>query len=365
MRVGVDLRDLRIAKSGAKTYLEELVREFRKNDDPDVQFIFYDTGIPVYTGRNKALKLIEHCRYLMWKQIQLPIKLLMDGCDIVFCSDYFVPYIHLRYKTITVFHDAFFFEYPEHYNKLWLLLFKTIGISAAKKAYAVVTPTKYTKARLAELSGIPDEKFRVIYEGPKTFNPGRNNFHPKEKHGSYLLHVGTMEIRKNLVNLIKAYHLLIPKYPKLKLILIGQFSPKITIDDKNAIMNYISKYQLESRVIFPGYLSDEELALYYKDATAYVFPSMNEGFGIPILEAFKAEIPVLVANNSCLPEVGGDAVVTFDPYDPEDIKSKLENILDNPGLAKALVLKGKERLTLFNWKTAAKELVALFKEAVR
>ena len=202
----------------------------------------------------------------------------------------------------------------------------------------------------------------MIYEGPKTFKPGKRAFRPKEKYGSYLLHVGTMEIRKNIVNLIKAYHLLVPKYPELKLILIGQFSPKTPIDDKNAIMSYISKHQLEGRVLFPGYITDEELSLYYKDAIAYVFPSLNEGFGIPVLEAFRAKIPVLVANNSCLPEVGGDAVLTFNPYDAEDIKSKLENLLDNPDLAKTLILKGSARLALFNWKKAATELIGLFKE---
>ena len=365
MKVGVDIRDLRIAKSGAKTYLEELVREFKTYRDPYVEFIFYDAGIPVYTGRNKTLKLIEHIRYFIWKQVQLPVKLLIDRCDIVFCTDYFVPYIHLRYKTVTVFHDAFFYEYPDHYNKLWLYLFRTIGVSAAKRAFAIVTPTNYTKARLSELSGIPDQKIRVIYEGPKTFKPGKRTFRPKEKYGSYLLHVGTMEIRKNIVNLIKAYHLLVPKYPELKLILIGQFSPKTTIDDKNAIMSYISKHQLEGRVLFPGYVTDEELSLYYKDAIAYVFPSLNEGFGIPVLEAFRAKIPVLVANNSCLPEVGGDAVLTFNPYDAEDIKSKLENLLDNPDLAKTLILKGSARLAIFNWKTAATELIGLFKETAR
>jgi len=364
MKVGVDVRDLRIAKSGAKTYLEEIVREFKNYQGKEFQFIFYDTAIPVYTGRNKALKLVEHFRYLFWKQIQLPIKMLTDGCDILFCTDYFVPYIHLRYKTITVFHDAFFYEYPYHYNRFWLFLFKTIGISSAKRAFAIVTPTNYTKARIIKYSGISQQKIRVIYEGPKTFNTELNRDpRHQRKIENYLLHVGTMEIRKNIVNLLKAFHLLVPKYPDLKLVLMGQFSPKSTIDDRERILSYIEQNGLTNQVIFPGYVSDDELNSYYEGATAYIFPSLNEGFGIPILEAFRAGIPVLVADNTCLPEVGGDAVITFDPHNVSDIKTKIEYVLDNPALAKDLVQKGKNRLQLFSWKTAAEDLMAVFKEA--
>lgn len=365
MKVAVDVRDLRIAKSGAKTYLEELIQEFKQYQGPDIQFVFYDTVFPVYTGRNKIFKLIEHIRYFFWKQVQLPVKLIADGCDVIFCTDYFVPYIHFRYKTITVFHDAFFYEYPGHYNKLWLFLFRTIGVSAAKRSFAIVTPTNYTKDRITALSGIPGDKIRVIYEGPKTFNTSNNKeINTPKISGPYLLHVGTMEIRKNIVNLIKAYHFLIGKHPDLKLVLIGQFSPKETIDDRDKIMSYILENDLTKHVIFPGYVSDDELNLYYKGATAYVFPSLNEGFGIPVLEAFRAGIPVLVADNTCLPEVGGDAVLTFDPNDPVDIKNKLESVINDPKLANAMVLKGHKRLALFNWKSAAVQLVSLFKEAV-
>ncbi len=364
LRIGVDIRDLRIAKTGARTYLEELVREFKLIKDPQIEFFFYDTAIRVYTGRNKALKLIEHLRYFFWKQIELPFRAAFNKCDILFCTDYFVPYIHLGYKTIPVFHDAFFFEYPHHYNKIWLFLFRTIGISAAKRSYSIVTPTFYTRSKISELSGIAEQKIQVVYEGPKTFSNKKDR---KLKVGpdKYLLHVGTMEIRKNIINLLKAYSLIAPAYPGLKLVLIGQFSPKITIDDRKAILNHISQNNLEADVIFPGYVNDEELQAYYENALAYVFPSLNEGFGIPILEAFGAGIPVLVSDNTCLPEVGGDAVISFNPYDPEDIGKKLRSVLDNPLLQAEMVSKGYQRLKSFTWKNASDHLITIFKEACR
>lgn len=365
VKIAVDIRDLRIARTGARTYLEELISEFKKLESDTIQFYFYDTGIPVYTGRNSILKLIEHIRFFIWKQIQLPLKAASDGCDIIFCTDYFVPYIHLGYKTISVFHDAFFFEYPGHYNKLWLLLFKSIGIGAANRSFAIVTPTRYTKERISELAGISRDKIRVVYEGPKSLCTSETEISsdPEAIPEKYLLHVGTMEKRKNIVRLLKAFKLLLNNHPSMKLVLTGQFSPKKDMDDREEIMKYIAKNDLSKNIIFTGYVSDTELDSYYKNAMAYVFPSLNEGFGIPILEAFQAGIPVLVAGNSCLPEVGGGAVEIFDPYDPIDIFNKIERVLSDNERRDQMVRMGMERLEQFSWENAAKELVRLFREA--
>lgn len=365
IKIAVDIRDLRIARTGARTYLEELINEFKRVEGDNIQFYFYDTGIPVYTGRNKILKLAEHIRFFIWKQIQLPLKAALDGCDIVFCTDYFVPYIHLGYKTISVFHDAFFLEYPSHYNRLWLLIFKSIGIKAAKRSFAIVTPTRYTKERISKLAGISSDRIRVIYEGPKSLatTGAEISYDPAVLPENYILHVGTMEKRKNIVRLLEAFKLLLNNHPSMKLVLIGQFSPKKDMDDREAIMKYIGENDLNKNVIFTGYVSDAELHSYYKNALVYVFPSLNEGFGIPVLEAFRAGIPVLVADNSCLPEVGGNAVEIFDPYDSADIYNKIEKIISDKEKQDQMVRLGMERLEQFSWKNATGELVKLFREA--
>src|SRR5690606_20379164 len=113
--VGVDIRDLRIAKTGSKTYLEEIYNQFKSNNY-DCRFVFFDTSIPVYTGRYKIFKLIEHIRFLVWKQLILPIKAYRNNCDILFCTDYFLPYFTPGFKTAVVFYDSFFYEYSGHYN---------------------------------------------------------------------------------------------------------------------------------------------------------------------------------------------------------------------------------------------------------
>lgn len=132
IKIAVDIRDLQIAKTGAKTYLEEICKVLQKGH-PDFTFFFINTWLPVYTGKNKVLKAVEHARFFCWKQISLPFICLVKGVDILYCTDYFLPLLKFNFKTAVVFYDAFFWEYPNQYNRLWLGLLKTVGVTAAKK----------------------------------------------------------------------------------------------------------------------------------------------------------------------------------------------------------------------------------------
>ncbi|NCD72276.1 glycosyltransferase family 4 protein [Mucilaginibacter agri] len=368
--IGVDIRDLRVAQTGTKTYLEELVHEFKLMESKELRFHFLDVSIPVYRGKQKILKWIEHFRYQLWKQLILPIKAWSKGCDVVFCTDNFVPIVHLGYQTVPVFHDAFFFENPEHYGKLWLWLYRKTAIPAARKAAFIVTPTAYSKKQINYYTKLPLDKLAVIPEGPKSLEVSAD----REASGllsrfnicklQYILHVGSMFKRKNIPALIYAFQKVSVYNPNLKLVLAGSAPSKTLSNDLDLIEDAIKETELQDKVIFTGYLSDAELAQIYQDALLYVFPSTNEGFGIPILEAFKYNLPVLVAGNTCLPEVGGDAVITFDPFDVDDIAVKIEQAISDPLLRNQLITDGHKRLELFSWKIAAEQLVALFKKAV-
>ncbi|MFC4213101.1 glycosyltransferase family 4 protein [Pedobacter lithocola] len=361
--VGVDVRDLKIAKTGTKTYLEEICKEFKKGKE-GFRFHFFDSPIPVYRGRNKLAKLIEHFHFFVWKQIMLPLIAFTHGCDIVFCTDFFVPYMRLNFKTVPVFHDAFFWEYPEHYNKYWLKIFHMFGVNAAKKSRYIITPTHYAKKRLLDFSSIPADKIICIGEAPKTLiqnkelSTGAINLKTKK----YFLHIGTFEKRKNLDLLVEALHILRLKgFTEFSLILCGQISPKNDMDGSEKLLNTIDKYNLREYVLMPGYVSDKDLSWYYKHAELYLFPSINEGFGLPILEAFQNDLPVLVANNTCLPEVGGDAVISFNPYDVQDLVSKIQHVITNPEIRLQLIELGKRRLSFFSWSKTANELTEIFK----
>ncbi len=365
--VGVDIRDLKIAKTGTKTYLEEICIAFKKAENESLRFHFIDTSIPIYEGENKILKLIEHIRFQIWKQLVLPIKAWIKGCNVVFCTDNFVPYLHLGFKTVPVFHDAFFYEDPEHYNRIYLWLYRQTAIPAAKRSAVIITPTEYAKKRIVHFTGLSAEKLIPIFEGPKTFTSSGvpSNDTILEKFGlgskSYILHVGVMSKRKNIPALIRAFSKLKSSgYAELKLVLAGRIDPKKHSDDYPAIIETIKNCKLEHEVIFTGYLTTPELGQLYQHSLMYVFPSLNEGFGIPILEAFYHKTPVLVANNTCLPEVGAYAAINFNPYSDQDIYEKIKSLIDSPELQNELIKKGQERLKIFSWDNTAKKLIETF-----
>jgi glycosyltransferase involved in cell wall biosynthesis len=374
IKVAVDVRDLQISASGARSYLQSLVIELKK-EHPGFIFYFLDATNKAYTGNHFLLKIKEQLSYFFWKQIVLPYKSKVLGCQVLFCSDFMVPYFSLGIKTIPVFHDAFFWEYPQHYNKYWLLFFRNLGLAAAKKAAFVVTPTQYASNQLSKYTGIPQSKIIAIGEAPKTIEDQNKDYQNKENQVStstqdilntdYILHVGTLEKRKNLPALIRAFKMVQQSgFPNLKLVLVGMASNKITLDDSAAIADAINQEQLSRDVVLTGYLNDAEVQVIYQKAKLYVFPSINEGFGIPVLEAFKYKVPVVIANNTCLPEVAGLGAKSFDPFEVTDIAQTITLLLNDEALRQSYIEKGNAQLQNFSWEKTAGSLMQLFKKAV-
>lgn len=369
LTIGIDIRDLKKAKTGTKTYLEELCREFKLLESDQYHFKFLDTSLPVYTGTSKIGKYIEHFLFQYWKQAVLPLKACVYGCDILFCTDNFVPLIRLGYQTVPVFHDAFFFEEPASYGKLWLKLYHLTAMPAARKAAFIVTPSRYAQQQIHQYTGIPLSSLKVIYEGPKSMevNDSDNIFESFAiEQGNYILHTGSMYQRKNIPALIQAFKLLKSETGStIKLVLAGAPPVSAAENDFNPIKKAIVEAGLDNEVIITGYLNDAALASAYANAFMYVFPSLNEGFGIPVLEAFKYKLPVLVADNTSLPEVGGNAVLTFNPFNTNDMYLKIKSVLQNDSIREDLISKGQLRLDNFSWLKTAKELLILFEKHTR
>lgn len=302
MKIGIDIRDLKTATTGQRTYLEEICKVFEQYQGNDYTFYFLDTAIPTFKGKNKITKILEQGNLHLWKQIVLPVKAALKGCDILLSTDYFVPYIHLGFKTITVFHDAFFFENKNHYHPLFIWLFKHIALPSAKRCAYIITPSEYAKQQIQlYYPSLPTNKILTIYEGPKTFSKFSDlsskhsllqelGIKPKE----YILHVGIMNKRKNIPFLINTFKRLKEKGHHYKLILAGSLYTSRYIDDSKNILAAIKENQLESQVILTGYLPNDQLATLYQNAFMYVFPSLNEGFGLPVVEAFAYNIPVFL-----------------------------------------------------------------------
>jgi len=350
--LGVDTRDLRIAQTGARTYLTELIHAWQQM--PQVQMVLLDNRIGVYRGKNKVLKLIEHLRFFWWKQVQLPLLARRKGVTHLFCSDFFVPYCKMGLKTIAVLHDAFFWESPEHYHPLWLKLFHLIGVPAAKKADLLIVPTQHAKNSILAKSAFNPNKMKVVLEAAKSFHQPTIGSRPFE--APYFLHVGVLEKRKNLVRLVEAFAQLHAVYPAYKLVLVGNTPVKLQLNDAPFIQEAITKLGLQEAVVRLGYLESDALATIYNHAFAYCLPSLNEGFGLPVLEAFHFKLPLICANASALPEVAGDAALFFDPNDITSIAAAMLQLVENPNLVHQLIEKGQSRQLHFSWHKAAKEI---------
>lgn len=368
LRLGIDTRDLRTAISGQKTYLEELVKAFKNKAGSDIELVLLDTKIPAYRGNHRYLRLAEHLNLHFWKQVVLPVKAWRRRCDVLFTTDYHVPFFRPGFKTVTVFHDAFFFEDPEHYSPLFLKFFHRVTVPAAKKCSRIVVPSVHVQQKLQSWLGLPANKLVPVYEAPKSIPAA--HFTAKEIAGKlnawgigqnpYILHVGMLNKRKNIPLLVAAFNEVAAQFPDLRLVLAGSLNDKQHINDRKQILAAISQSPFANRIVLTGYVADADLSVLYGNARLYVFPSLNEGFGIPVLEAFAHEVPVLVANNSCLPEIGGDAVIPFNPRDKDELAQQISAVLSDTALAARLKQAGKERLSLFSWQKAAAELAGLF-----
>jgi glycosyltransferase involved in cell wall biosynthesis len=361
MKVAIDTRSLMFAKTGLKTYLNELVNAWQLV--PNSNLVLLSPTKKPYSGNNKLLKIIEHINYFWWKQVQLPRLALKNNCTHLFCADFFVPFkikwISKDLKMVAVLHDAFFWESPEHYNPIWLKIFHLFGVPAAKKADLLITDTQFSKDRILAYENFNSNIFIVVHAAAKTLpfvkeaTQRLKSIHPNLTPQKYFLHAGVLEKRKNLTTLIEAFSEVHKIHSDYKLVLVGNKSFKKNLDDEANIIDTITRLNLKESIFILGYLEVEDLASIYQSAFAYVFPSLNEGFGLPVLEAFNASIPLISANNSCLPEVAGDAAVYFDPYHANELSQCMQELIDDPAMVLALKDKGKNRLNQFSWSKTA------------
>jgi glycosyltransferase involved in cell wall biosynthesis len=357
--IGIDCRDLQVAISGTKTYLVEIVKALQENEARGgVRVVLIKPFLPVITGKSFLSKAFKHLQFFCWKQISLPILAMLKTCDVLICTDYFAPCITPGFKNIVVFHDAFFWEYPKHYNRFWLQLFEWFAIPAAKNAAKIIAPTQYAKKQILHYLQVPENHIEVVYEATKAFSQTRSsltNFNMPSV--PYLLHVGVLSKHKNLSRLIDAFaEFLKTAQSPVHLLLVGGKSASIFDDDYQAIQAAITKHQLSNAVTLTGYVNEIHLNDIYKHAVAYVFPSYNEGFGLPMLEAMSYHLPIAAANNTCLEEVGGAGAIYFNPFDTQEITAALHVLLNHKTRIEACLNAQDAVLQQFSWKKAANEI---------
>ena len=338
------------ALSGIKTYIEELVHGSHKYGRKDVEYTFSHDLEKIKNKQffiNSKFRLVRwvfQIRYLIWKQIILPIKLITNKADILICPDYVAP-VFSPCRKIVVIHDNLFWKYPQNYPLLWRKYFiKLIKLGLSINA-DIVTTSIYSKYGLKNIFN--NKKITHIYQSSERVY--YNNKINRSK--DYILHVGTFEERKDLLTLVKAFKLFKENTnSNHKLVLAGSKYINGKKQVYKSIKKYVLKNNLISSIIMPGYIKKKQAIYYYNNASCYVFPSIDEGFGIPLIEAMRARVPVICSDIEIFKEIGGDSVIYFKKQDHKDLYSKLKLIVENKTNIFDLIQKANKRTDLFNQK---------------
>jgi len=364
-KVLIDIYYLHVAQTGIKTYTETLCQQVLADDGEDFEFIISPDPEKIrkskfYKGKTPRWKnLLFQVQYFLRKQLVLPFLSYRHKADVVFCPDIMIP-LWGRGKRVSVIHDAFFWESPEHYHPLWLKYYLSFLIRGLGKKGQVVTITDFSKDRLRNHLE-PNTKINVAWPSSNLASLTIENQLPDLVESPYFLHVGVLEKRKNLSLLIEAFAQFTQEQPKYKLVLVGQRGPRKTLDDHDDLLFLIQKLYLQDRVILTGHVEFNTLQSYYKHATGYVFPSNNEGFGLPVLEAFAYGLPVIITPQGALMEVGGDAVLIAEA-NPKDLAEKMLLLSQDENLRDKLSQAGSDRLKEFTPEKFFISLKDIFKQ---
>jgi len=293
-----------------------------------------------------------------------PKRASKDKLDVFHTAYYPVP--RLKIPTVLTVHDVRFVHMPETYRRAryWFLRY-SVPYSLAV-ATRIITISENTKNDLINYFGIPSKKIDTSYvpllpnfvrtKTDKNTNLAeiKNRLKLPKK---FILYVGNLEPRKNLSRLLKAFTLVRQK-ASCKLVIVGK-----PAWGTNVLFDTVKQNHLENELIFTGYLEEEDLCSVYRLASMLAFPSLHEGFGIPVIEAMACGTPVLTSNVSALPEVAGDAAILVDPYSVKSIANGILAILSDEKLRYRLIEKGFERIKVFNRKESAKAVVESYKKA--
>jgi glycosyltransferase involved in cell wall biosynthesis len=380
MRIGIDAKFLtHPQKGGFKTYTESLIQALADVDKINDYFLYVDRqpldGDKIPAQANFHIRVVsagQRFYGMAWReQYALPHQIYKDCLD-VFHAPCLTSPIFLSTPTIVTIHDMIWY-YPKRYsarkaslNKRGLmgLYYRYIPFIAAKRANAIITVSIASKDRIVEYMGPASEKIFITHEAAGSlFRPVVNNGSLTKKDlqanlkKDYILAMGSTDPRKNMKALIKAYALLSDQLKDAHHLAIVWNHKLLASESFLDVQNHdIIKY-----VHYLNDISDEQLVELYNQASLFIFPSLEEGFGLPPLEAMACGTPVLAANNSSIPEIVGDAAVLFSAENHEELADSITRVLNEPDLQARMKARGIERAANFSWKDCALETLDVYK----
>ena len=366
MRIAIDARKLH--DYGIGTYVRNIVRYLARIDHENEYVLLCrpaDADSVRALGENFRAVPEPSGNYSLKEQIRLPLTLRRIGADVFHAPHYVLPPF-LPCPAVVTIHDCIHLMFPEYLpNRFAHAYARTFMTLAAKRSARILTVSEASKRDILHFFHVPASKVEVIYNAiddrfdrePEADDVLRVR-QRYQLNDPFLLYAGNIKPHKNVDRVIEAFARLKKRgFEQLKLLIIGD-----EISKSPQLRRAVHRHQLHKHVRFLGFVPDATLAVLYRLADVFVFPSLYEGFGLPPLEAMASGTPVVTSNVSSLPEVVGDAALLIDPRDSEAIAGAVERILTDEGLRRSLAQKGLARAHEFSWERSVRRIRDVYLE---
>ena len=370
MNVGILSWIIDRKRTGVDNYIYNLVKNMIQiGKAEEISLIHYKkTDDPIYSQVNDII--IPKMPLKLTNTFGIPLAIKNADIDILhFPIHWFTQispfFFNPRVKKVLTLHDLTPILFPEMHTRDTAFTWSSTLKLIMNRTDIIIADSVNTKNDCIELLSIPEDKIRVIHlAADDQFKPLKNIESIKENLKNtynidfpFILFVGTLEKRKNVPTLIKAFYKLKKSIVNHKLVIVGGMGWKY-----NEIFDLIHEFKLQNDVIFTDYVDEEHLVQLYNAADLFVYPSLYEGFGLPPLEAMACGCPVITTNTSSLPEVVGDAGIMFDPNDVQGLTDAMNKILTTEGLMDELSNKSLKRAKMFSWKKTAQQTWKVYEE---
>lgn len=370
MRIAIDATQVPANPAGAGVYAIELVRAMADRDRTDGYALFtrgHWADTAALGKRNWRIERVlarSRAARLAWEQARLPAALERLGIDVMHSTHHTLPLRPMRARRVVTVHDVTFFRIPERYPPARRAYMQTLTRLSTRVADAIIVPSRSAREDVRRALTVPESRLHVVYEAPgpryQPVPPDRAAAVARQyAEGPYVLSVGSREPGKNRPRLVAAMRALRDEGLDYRLLVVGQEAWRFEQES-----HAVREHAMQDRVTFAGYVPAEHLPALYSAAAAFAFPSLHEGFGLPVLEAMACGAPVLTSNVSATAEVAGDAALLVDPLSVSSIRDGLRRLLSDTSEGTRLSAAGRARAATFSWARAADETHAVYEKTL-
>jgi glycosyltransferase involved in cell wall biosynthesis len=375
MRIGIEAqRIFRPKKHGMDIVILEVLRRLRAMEGSDCYFVYAQPDADMDAlkeGNQIKIKLSGPASYPVWEQRHLPAMATADKVDLLHCTSNTAP-VGLKIPLVVTIHDIIYLEKlmltgGTWYQKLGNIYRRWNVPLIAKHASVVITVSEYERERIIERLKLPAERVRTVYNACGTHFTSERNTEELEAFRKkmnlpqrFVLFLGNTDPKKNLPNVMKALGILKSR-GKLNFKLV---MPDIGGDYLKRLLATQGNTALLEDIVLTGYIPNKELPNLYKLADIFLYPSLRESFGIPIIEAMACGTPLITSNTSAMPEIAGSGALLIDPFNPEAIAEMILQVEENSNLRQQSVTYGLKRAQFFSWQKTAEQVLEIYREVL-